>query len=135
MYVHVLMLMRIPMPMLQATCGEMDITTEWITPSWVERQFRTAVGRMSSRYSAGEGDGDEATLGRAEFQVFCSNIMNFMVHLGSVMERNGPAAPEAAPAAASPGGNDCDRSGATDEDLAVGDPPERAGKTGCGCFG
>ena len=77
--------------LLKQTLAEWDITTEWVTREWVMQQFRAVTG---------EGDADKRGMPQLtvdEFQMFCSNFMNFICHLGAVMENE-----EAPPAAAEP---------------------------------
>ena len=67
--------------LLKATCTEMGITAEWVTPQWVAQQFRAAGA--TPRPDAVD---EEITVGQDEFQSFCSSIMYFLSALGGVSE-------------------------------------------------
>lgn len=100
--------------LLKTMLAEWDISTEWVTKDWIRQQFRSVTG---------EGDGDvrgDVALDPEEFQVFIQQIMNFVCHLGSALERHEPA-PSAEPTLAQ------------EESQEVETP--RKGGGGCGCFG
>ena len=99
--------------LLKKMLAEWGITTEWVTQEWITQQFRSITG---------EGDGaqrGDVALDSKQFQVFIQQIMDFVCHLGSTMERTTPA-----PAAEPPRSQDESQGGET----------PRAGG-GCGCFG
>ena len=77
--------------LLKTTLKEWEITTDWVTADWVGQQFRTVTG---------EGDADvrgAVAITHDEFQIFCSNIMNFICHLGPAMEKATPREGDAPP--------------------------------------
>ena len=114
--------------LLKATCTEMGITTEWVTPQWVAQQFRAAGAPPRP-----DAVDEEITVGQDEFQSFCSSIMYFLSALGGVSERLTPMpSPRPDGEAAAPG-----VMGAAEEEQTVGDPPATSPKkkAGCGCFG
>ena len=73
--------------LLQASCTELGITTEWVTTEFVTHHFHAAIGS-----SAAPRDGEQPKIRKEEFQTFCMSIMNFMSQLGGALERQGPPA-------------------------------------------